>query len=230
MTGSAKTHLVDDQTTPIEPEFYFVYTLSAYTLYTRLDDTESKQLLLIKNYANSKYCNPNHLFQIGLSASEGPRPNTEVVTFCLNTCLSSLLSSSSPDYQTVALILRKLITITGFHKGSADHDGDDEDGVYGMYKKANRIMVGLKAGEYPIEEGKWLAMTAWDRAALPLRLGQVVEAKKWMDMGFQLAARVAGMDTYKSCMEDFVSGVEKKVQLRTISLLEARGTSLSQVF
>ncbi|GKA43109.1 TPR repeat-containing protein ZIP4 [Tanacetum coccineum] len=212
MTGSAKTHLVDDQTTMIEPHFYFIYTLNAYTLYTRLDDSESKQLLLIKNYANSKYCNPNHLLQIGLGASEGPRPNTEVVTFCLDTCISSLLSSSSPDYQTVALILRKLITITGHQKGNANQDGDDEDGVYGMYRKAYRIMVGLKAGEYPIEEGKWLAMTAWNRAALPVRLGQVVEAKKWMDMGFELAGRVAGMDTYKSCMQDFVSGVEKKVQ------------------
>ncbi|KAI3771193.1 hypothetical protein L6452_02352 [Arctium lappa] len=208
MSASTKTH-PDDENATIEPHFYFIYTLSAFDLYTRLNDTESKQLLLIKNYANSRYCNPNHLLQIGLNASEGPRPNTEVATFCLNTCISSLLSSSasSPEYHTVALILRKLITMVGIHKGNAD-----DDGVYGMYKKAYRIMVGLKAGEYPVEEGKWLAMTAWNRAALPVRLGQVVEAKKWMDMGLELAGRVAGMDTYKSCMEDFVSGVEKKVE------------------
>ncbi|KAI3810878.1 hypothetical protein L1987_20501 [Smallanthus sonchifolius] len=205
MSGSTKSHIDDDQTTMIEPHFYFIYTLSAYDLYTRINDTESKQLLLIKNYANSKYCNTNHLLQIGLNASEGPRPNTEVATFCLNTCVSLLLSSSTPDYQTVALVLRKLITITSIHKCNAD-----DDGVYGMYKKAYRIMVGLKAGEYPVEEGKWLAMTAWNRAALPVRLGQVVEAKKWMDMGLELAGRVAGMDTYKSCMEDFVSGGRKE--------------------
>jgi len=210
MSGSTKTNTDDDQTTTIEPHFYFIYTLSAYDLYTRINDSESKQLLLIKNYANSKYCNTNHLLQIGLNASEGLRPNTEVAIFCLNTCISLLLSSSSPDYQTVALILRKLITITSVHKCNADDD--DDDGVYVMYKKAYRIMVGLKAGEYPVEEGKWLAMTAWNRAALPVRLGQMVEAKKWMDMGLELAGRVAGMDTYKSCMEDFVSGVEKKVQ------------------
>ncbi|KAI3802043.1 hypothetical protein L1987_30167 [Smallanthus sonchifolius] len=214
MSGSMKTHIDDDQTTSIEPHFYFIYTMSAYDLYTRINDTESKQLLLIKNYANSKYCNTNHLLQIGLNASEGPRPNTEVATFCLNTCISLLLSSSSPDYQTVALVLRKLITITSIHKcnAAADDGNNDDDGMYGMYKKAYRIMVGLKAGEYPVEEGKWLAMTAWNRADLPVRLGQVVEAKKWMDMGLELAGRVAGMDTYKSCMEDFVSGVEKKVQ------------------
>ncbi|KAJ0644292.1 putative meiosis specific protein Spo22/ZIP4/TEX11 [Helianthus annuus] len=220
MSGSMKTSIDDDQTTTIEPHFYFIYTLSAYDLYTRTNDTESKQLLLIKNYANSKHCNTNHLFQIGRNASEGPRPNTEVATFCFNTCISLLLSSASPDYQTVALILRKLITITGAHKcnaaadddGNGNGNGNDDDGVYGMYKKAYRIMVGLKAGEYPVEEGKWLAITAWNRAALPVRLGQTVEAKKWMDMGLELAGRVPGMDTYKSCMEDFVSGVEKKVQ------------------
>ncbi|KAL8206134.1 hypothetical protein R6Q57_009685 [Mikania cordata] len=211
MSATVNTCIDDDQTTMIEPHFYFIYTLSAYDLYARINDTESKQLLLIKNYANSKYCNTNHLLQIGLNSSEGPRPNTEVAAFCLNTCISLLLASSSPDYQTVALVLRKLITITSVHKGNAD-DGIGDDGVYGMYKKAYRIMVGLKQGEYPVEEGKWLAMTAWNRAALPVRLGQVVEAKKWMDLGLELAGRVAGLDTYRSCMEDFVSRVEKKVQ------------------
>ncbi|KAL4572297.1 hypothetical protein LXL04_019069 [Taraxacum kok-saghyz] len=214
MTGSTKTHLDDDQSSTIEPHFYFVYTLSAYDLYGRLNDTESKQLVCIKNYTTSKHCNPAYLLQIALNASEGPQPNTKIATFCLKTCISSLLSSSSPNYQTVALIIRKLITITGVHKGNGDDDDDgggDDDGVYGMYKRASRIMVGLKAGEYPVEEGKWLAMTAWNRAGLPVRLGQVVEAKKWMDMGLELAGRVAGMDTYKACMEDFVSGVEKKV-------------------
>lgn len=212
MSGSMETHLDNDQTTTIEPHFYFIYTLSAYDLYTRLNDTESKQILLIKNYKNSKYCNPNHLLQFGLNASEGPRPNTEVAKFCFETCISSLLSLSSPDYQSVALILRKLITTTSVHKGNAECDDDEDDGLCGMYKKAYRIMVGLKAGEYPVEEGKWLAMTAWNRAALPVRLGHVVEAKKWMDMGLEFAGRVPGMDTYKSCMDDFVSGFEKKVQ------------------
>ncbi|XP_071699241.1 TPR repeat-containing protein ZIP4-like [Rutidosis leptorrhynchoides] len=212
MSGSMKTHLDDDRNTTIEPQFYFIYTLSAYNLYTRLDSTESKQLMLIKNYAKSKYCNQNHLLQIGLNALEGPQPNTEVATFCLNTCISLFLSLPSPDYQTVALILRKLVKITSVHKGNVDDNSDDNAGVYGIYKKASRMMVGLKAGEYPVEEGKWLAMSAWNRAALPVRLGQMVEAKKWMDMGLELAGRVAGMDTYMSCMVDFVSEVEKKVQ------------------
>ena len=42
------------------------------------------------------------------------------------------------------------------------------------------IIVGLKDGEYPVEEGKWLATTAWNRAALPVKLGQIDVAKKWI--------------------------------------------------
>lgn len=87
---------------------------------------------------------------------------------------------------------------------------DDDDELYGMYKQAYRIMVGLKVGEYPVDEGKWLAMMAWNRAALPVRMGQVGPAKKWMSIGLELAGKVRGMETYRSCMEDFVAGFEKK--------------------
>lgn len=206
MSGSTSPQTDDDQITSIEPHFFFIYTLAAHDLQTRLNDTESRQLLLVKNYANSKSCNPNYLLQIGLNASQGPRSNPEVATFSLNTCLSKLLSSPSPDYQSVALVLRKLISLGAVHKSDTD-----DDAVFGMYKQAYRIMVGLKAGEYPIEEGKSLVMTAWNRAALPVQLGQTGEAKKWMHMGLELAAKVPGMETYKSYMEDFLAGLEKKV-------------------
>ena len=91
----------------------------------------------------------------------------------------------------MALILRKLIAVASIHK-----DDTDDDAVYGMYKQAYQIMVGLKEGEYPTEEGKWLAMTAWNRAALPVRLGQIEMAKKWMNIGMELAKRIPGMETY----------------------------------
>lgn len=164
-----------------------------------------KQLHLIKSFASSKSCNPLHLLQIGLDASQGPRSNPEVAVFALNACLSALLGSPSPDYQNVALILRKLISASTILKG----DTDDE-AIISIYKQAYRIMVGLKEGEYPTEEAKWLSMTAWNRAALPLRLGHTEVAKKWMNIGLELAEKVLGMQTYRSCMEDFVAGYEKK--------------------
>lgn len=70
--------------------------------------------------------------------------------------------------------------------------------------------MGLKEGEYPTEEAKWLSITAWNRAALPLRLGHCEVAKNWMNIGLELAKKVPGMQTYRSCMEDFVAGYEKK--------------------
>lgn len=194
-----------DQITNVEPIFFFMYTLDAYDLHARLGDTGPQQLHLIKNFASSKSCNPKHLLQIGLTASEGPRSNPEVATYALNTCLSILLDSHSPDYESVALIIRKLISLGAIHKGDTD-----DDVVYGMYTQAYRIMVGLKEDEYPIEEGKWLAMTAWNRAALPVRMGHVSAAVKWMNVGLELAGKVLGMQTYRSCMGDFLSSFKKK--------------------
>lgn len=204
-TISVGSHAEGDEITTIDPNFLFIYTLNAYDLHTRLNETGSQQLLLVKQFAASKSCSPNYLLQLGLHASQGPRSNPEVATFALNTCLSALLASQSPDYQCVALTIRKLIAVCAIHKGDTD-----DDVVYGMYKQVYRIMVGLKAGDYPLEEGKWLAMTAWNRAALPVRLGQVEAARKWMSIGLDLAGKVPGMDTYKSCMEDFLDGFEKK--------------------
>ncbi|GFZ20044.1 tetratricopeptide repeat (TPR)-like superfamily protein [Actinidia rufa] len=194
-----------DEATTIEPNFFFIYTLNAYDLHARFNAIGPQQLHLIKDFAASKSCSSNYLLQIGLHASQGTQSNPEVATFALNACLSSLLTSPSPDYQYVALTVRKLIAVCAIHKGNTD-----DDVVYRMYKQAYRIMVGLKAGEYPVEEGKWLAMTAWNRAALPVRLGQVEAARKWMSIGLELAGKVPGMNTYKSCMEDFLAGFEKK--------------------
>ncbi|KAL0435211.1 UNVERIFIED_CONTAM: TPR repeat-containing protein ZIP4 [Sesamum radiatum] len=204
MSSSASIRQTDDQTTALEPNFFFMYTWSSFDLYSRLSDMSSQQLSLVKTFASSKSCNPKHLLQIGLEASQGPRSNPEVCTFALNTCLASLLASPSPDYQTVALVLRKLISISTIYKG------DTEDSITEIYKQAYRIMVGLREGEYPIEEAKWLAMTAWNRAALPVKMGQIESAKKWMNIGMELATKVPGMHTYKSCMEDYLAGFEKK--------------------
>lgn len=192
----------------LEPDLFFIYTFSAYDIKGRLNDLASQQLL-VKSFASSKACNSKHLLQIGLTASQAPQSNHEVATFALNECLSSLLSSPSPDFENVALILRKLIAVASIHKGDKD-----DDAVYGMYKQAYQIMVGLKEGEYPTEEGKWLAMTAWNRAALPVRLGQIEMAKKWMNIGMELAKRIPGMETYKACMEDFVDCFQKKCNVQ----------------
>lgn len=197
--------LDDDQTATVEPEFHMLYTLNGYELYGRMNNKKSQQLI-VENFASSKACTPANLLQVGLTACQGPQPNNEVAFFALNQSLSELLSSLSPDYKTVALIMRKLITITSTHKGDTD-----DDAVYNLYKQAYRIMVGLKGGEFPVEEGKWLATTAWNRAAIPIRLGHFDSANKWMNVGLELAGLVPGMDTYKACMEDFVTSLDKKV-------------------
>ncbi|PPD87633.1 hypothetical protein GOBAR_DD15402 [Gossypium barbadense] len=188
----------------IEGDIHFIYVLNAYDMHGRLNNLES-QHHIVKNFAGTKTCSPQYLLQIGLNASQGPRFNAEVATFALSECLSGFLSSPSPNYQDVALIVRRLIAIASIHKGNTD-----DDAVLGMYKQAYRIMVGLKEGEYPTDEGKWLAMTAWNRAAIPVRMGEINVAKKWMNAGLELARKVTGMETYQAYMEDYVADFEKK--------------------
>lgn len=207
LTSSSGIRKTDDQVAEIEPNFFFIYTWSAFDLYSRLNDMNAQQLVLVKKFASSKSCNPKHLLQIGLEASQGPRSNPEVAIFALNTSLSALVASPSPDYQTVALIIRKLISTGTIHKGEPD-----DESIIEMYKKAYRIMVGLREGEYPTEEAKWLATTAWNRAALPVKLGQIELAKKWMNIGLELAMKFPGMQTYRSCMEEYLAGLEKKLK------------------
>lgn len=204
-TNSTGTRLNGDQASDIEPDLYFIYTFCAYEIQGRLNDDSGSQLLIVKSFASSKVCNPKYLLQIGLSASQGPRPNYEIATFALNECLSAILSSPSLDYQNVALIVRRLILVASIRKGETD-----DEALHAMYKQAYRVMVGLEDGKYPIEEGKWLATTAWNRAALPMRLGQIDVGKKWMNIGLELAKRVPGMETCKASMEDFVGGLGKE--------------------
>ncbi|XP_007049536.2 PREDICTED: TPR repeat-containing protein ZIP4 [Theobroma cacao] len=205
---SVGSQLNDDKVNTIESDLFFMYVLNAYDMHGRLNNLESQQRL-VKSFAGTKACSPQYLLQIGLNASQGPRFNVEVATFALSECLSGFLSSACPDYQNVALVVRRLIAIASMHKGDTD-----DDAVLSMYKQAYRIMVGLKEGEYPTEEGKWLAMTAWNRAALPVRMGQIDVAKKWMNAGLELARKVVGMETYQACMEDYVAGFEKKFDMQ----------------
>jgi len=198
--------LADCEGNSLDANLYFIYTLNAYEIYGRVNDSGSQQLV-VNNFANSKACNPKYLLQIGLTASRGPQLNPEVATFTFNTCLSALLASTLPDYKDVALVIRRLISIAVIYKGDAD-----DEVVYNLYKQAYRIIVGLQEGEYPVDEGKWLATTAWNRAAVPVRLGQVDGARKWMNMGLELARKVPGLETYGACMEDYISGFEKKLE------------------
>ncbi|KAM7262726.1 hypothetical protein ACFE04_000409 [Oxalis oulophora] len=199
---SSATSLCNDKMSTNDPDLFFIYTFNAYEIQGRLNNLQS-QLLLVTNYTTSKSCKPSNLLQIGLLSLQGPRFNPEVASYALNECLSTLLSHPSPDYQTVALIIRKLIVVASIHKGETE-----DEAVLNMYKRAYRLMLGLKEGDYPTEEGKWLAVTAWNRAALPVRLGQVDVAKKWMSIGLEIAKQVSGTETYRACMEDFAAGFE----------------------
>jgi len=86
----------------------------------------------------------------------------------------------------VGTVLRSLARLTGL----LGKDYITSDGAFGAYRQAYQ----LKEGEYPIEEGKWLATTAWNKGGMALRLRQVEVARRWMKMGLDLARHVRGME------------------------------------
>lgn len=186
--------------------FYFLYTYCKYQLINRLnEDARSQQLQLVKSFAASKSCTADHLLQLGFIAFRGERHNPEVAEFAFNACLSILLASPSPDYKLVSVVIRRLACLAA----STENNGGKEDGAYDIYRKAYQIILGLQEGEYPIEEGKWLAMTAWNKSGLAVRLQQPANARKWMKLGLDMARRLNGMEKYLGGMEECFANFEK---------------------
>ncbi|KAK1319658.1 hypothetical protein QJS10_CPB04g01991 [Acorus calamus] len=202
MLNQAQTVL---SSTELPPSFAYLHILNAYQLHGRLDsDPRPKQVQLIKSFASSKASSPHYLLQLGLTASVRSQPNPEAAELALNECLSGHLASPSPDYKTIGLVIRRLIGLAGWSR----KEGRDDE-VYGIYTRAYKIIVGLKAEEYPADEGKWLATTAWNRAGPQVRMGRVGAAERWMKMGLDIARHVKGMDGYIECMEETLSGLRK---------------------
>ncbi|KAJ1703753.1 hypothetical protein LUZ63_003532 [Rhynchospora breviuscula] len=184
----------------INAGFHFLHTYNSYQLLNKgPTDMQSQQTQLIKSYASTKACKPHHLLQLGLTASLGPRPNLEAAEFSFRSSLTSLLSLPHPDYHSIGVILRKLASISSH----------SDDLAYEVYRQAYQIVVGLRVGEYPEEEGKWLAMSAWNRSSLAVRLRQGEVARKWMKLGLDLARQLSGMEKYVASMEECIKGFEK---------------------
>uniref|UniRef100_A0A0D6R254 Protein ZIP4 homolog n=1 Tax=Araucaria cunninghamii TaxID=56994 RepID=A0A0D6R254_ARACU len=154
------------------------------------------QIQILNQFISLKGCKPEFLLKMGLHASEGGEHGTlEVASAALNACLNMVLSSPFPDYKMVSLVIRKLI-------GIADASGEEEECLR-VYKQAYQIIIGLKSGEYPTEEAKWLASTAWNRAGVHVRFNRFHEAEKWMRTGLDLVKQVPSMhNRYGSSMAD----------------------------
>ncbi|XP_031504597.1 TPR repeat-containing protein ZIP4 [Nymphaea colorata] len=189
----------------IEANFVFLYTFNNFELRGRINDPSS-QVQAIQSYINTKFCIAKHLLQLGLHAADGARANPEAAKLALTTCLKIDLTSPSPDYRTVALILRKLIGVSISRKGSRE---EAEAAAMEIYQQAHQIIVGLQGGEYPVEEVKWLSTTAWNRSGMHVKLGRVTAAQKWMKMGLHLAKLVPEMEAYAVSMIQCLAQFEK---------------------
>ena len=184
----------------------FLHTFNFYKLLNRMDTSaHPQQLQLVKNFAASKACTPGHLLKLEEIASQGTQPNLQVAEFLLKASITTALASHSPNYGIISIALRRLARIAGLQ----DSSGSMSDAVYDVFRQAYQIVVGLRDGEYPFEEGKWLTATAWNKSGLASRLGQRSIAIKWMKMGIDLARHFESMKQYVSGMEEYFEHFQK---------------------
>ncbi|KAL6840323.1 hypothetical protein ACP4OV_030133 [Aristida adscensionis] len=183
-----------------------LHTINFYQLLDRMDTSaRPQQLQLVKNFVASKACTPGHLLKLGDLASQGTQPNLQVAEFSLKTSITTALASHSPNYGVISCALRKLVHLAALQ----DFNGSNSDSAYEVFQQAYQIVVGLRDGEYPFLEGKWLATAAWNKSYLPARLGQLTVARKWMKMGLDLARQFESMKQLISVMEKCFVQFEK---------------------
>ncbi|CAO2167327.1 unnamed protein product [Urochloa humidicola] len=184
----------------------FLHTFNFYCLLSRMDTSaHPQQLQLVKNFAASKACTPGHLLELGEIASKGTQPNLQVAEFLLKASITTALASHSPNYGIISTALRRLVCLAGLQ----DFSGSMSDAVYDVFQQAYQIVVGLRDGEYPFEEGKWLAITAWNKSSLASRLKQGSIARKWMKMAIDLSRHFESMKQYVSEMEECFERFQK---------------------
>ncbi|KAH9315054.1 hypothetical protein KI387_023681 [Taxus chinensis] len=149
------------------------------------------QLQILKQCRDMKACKAEFLLKMGLQSStecckcESGCEKMEVAGAAFNACLNMALSSPFPDYKMVSLAIRKLV-------GIMDAKCEEEE-CLGVYRQAHQIIIGMKSGEYPTEEAKWLVSTAWNRSGIHVRFNRLGEAEKWMRMGLDLVKHVPMM-------------------------------------
>uniref|UniRef100_J3L6M4 Protein ZIP4 homolog n=1 Tax=Oryza brachyantha TaxID=4533 RepID=J3L6M4_ORYBR len=186
--------------------FFYLHTFNSYQLLGRMGTTaHPQQLQLVKNFASSKACTPAHLLALGVTASKGALPNMLAAEFSLKACITTGLASQSPNYSVISCALRKLACLAGLQ----DLNGSKSDTAYDVFQQAYQIVVGLKDGEYPLEEGQWLVATAWNMSCLPVRLHQAKVARKWMKMGLDLARHLEGMKEHITSMQTTFEAFER---------------------
>lgn len=83
--------------------------------------------------------------------------------------------------------------------------------VLDLYKQAQQILLGLGNNLYPQDEAQWLVSTAWNRAALYLKLLKYDKAEIWMGVALELLKHVPTMEIHRpSMMESLTELLQQK--------------------
>uniref|UniRef100_A0A7I4BLX4 Uncharacterized protein n=1 Tax=Physcomitrium patens TaxID=3218 RepID=A0A7I4BLX4_PHYPA len=135
-------------------------------------------------------------------------PVMEVATASFRMCLTLTLSDPNADYKVAAAVIRKMINLANRRcKDGPDASTNSPSsillvvsprsikGVLDLYKHAQQILSGLGNNVYPQDEAQWLVSSAWNRAALYLKLqkyenAELLELRSLCFIASELALRV----------------------------------------
>ncbi|XP_024540453.1 TPR repeat-containing protein ZIP4 [Selaginella moellendorffii] len=182
----------------------FYMNLLAFDLKGKMKEYK-EQLEIMYRCASLPGFKPDYFFKMAMHACNGDGSNTEVPIAAFKSCLNLLLSSAAPDYKRAAVIMRKLIVLS-------DQRNKDGPEVLKLYREAKHMLLGLQNGVYPSEEIQWLVSTAWNRAALQVKLSRLPGAEQWMNIALELLSHAPAMEPQRQGMVDSLNEVMKQKQ------------------
>nr|PNR59206.1 hypothetical protein PHYPA_001997 [Physcomitrium patens] len=194
---------IDDSGSKTDGSFGIYLHLLQFELKGRAKE-DAEQLKILKQCSNMPGFTAEHFFKMGLEASRRKEPSMEVASAAFRMCLTLTLSAPNADYKIVAALVRKMINLAN----ARCKDGPE---VLDLYKQAQQILLGLGNNLYPQDEAQWLVSTAWNRAALYLKLLKYDKAEIWMGVALELLKHVPTMEIHRpSMMESLTELLQQK--------------------
>lgn len=121
-------------------------------------------------------------------SSESRARRNEMAASLLNAAVDFRLRSSHDDIDEVAITLRQLIQ-TEIARGELGNRS------FQAFSRAAGL-IKEKTDTYPVEERRWLAAKAWDRAQMLARTTKKAEAKRWAQSAIDIASTDPALATY----------------------------------
>lgn len=206
MTGAVGPKPSLDETPRAQSVWSLIYSLEAQC-YGGLRDQE-RLATLIEEVKSGKSPDPELLQRLasiafnaqphatGSAAQKHLRLQNAIS--CLQAAIDTLLLMPKIDVKRCSGLLRDLLGIQLCIMTSCNL-------AFLTLKKSIGLME--EHPDFPNEERRWMARTAWDSAQMHCKTGKVLEAKRWAEAAIKCATGNPGLSTYIPRIQQFIEGL-----------------------